>query len=225
MVGVLFKWRQFGQMATHEPLNERDSKGRRTLTPDGALAILVDGNRRYLDDSIAPRDYSAAGTARTEEHAPIAAILACGDARVGAELIFDRGPGDLFMVRLAGNFLSDYGLASMEYCVAFLDVPLLMVLGHTHCGAVTSAIRVVQNKEDLPGRMFVLIDAIEPSVLQAQMTNPDDLLRAATEENVRRQVRRLRTISPVINEAQEVGRVKVVGAIYDMDTGRVNLLD
>ncbi|MBA2248012.1 MAG: carbonic anhydrase [Chloroflexia bacterium] len=195
------------------------------LTPDEALALLMEGNHRYRDETLAHRDYSAAGIARVEEHAPIAAILGCGDARVGAELIFDRGPGDLFMVRVAGNFLSDYGLASMEYCVAFLNVPLLMVLGHTHCGAVTSAVRVVQEKIDLPGRMFVLIDALEPSVLHAQMTDPDDLLRAATEENVRRQVRRLRTISPVINEAREAGRVAIVGAIYDMETGSVSLLD
>jgi carbonic anhydrase len=205
--------------------NSNDGRDRRALTPDEALALMMEGNRRYLDESVAPRDYSASGIAIVEEHAPIAAILGCGDARVGAELIFDRGPGDLFMVRVAGNFLSDYGLASMEYCVAFLNVPLLMVLGHTHCGAVTSAIRVVQDQEVVPGRIFVLIDAIEPSVLHARMRNPDDLLRAATEENVRRQVRRLRTISPIIISALDAGRVKVVGAIYDMDTGRVDLLD
>jgi len=208
-------------------VSEDDQAGgeRRALTPGEALDMLMEGNRRYLDESIAPHDYSASGIARSLEHAPIAAILGCGDARVGAELIFDRGPGDLFMVRVAGNFLSDYGLASLEYCVAFLNVPLLMVLGHTHCGAVTSAIRVVQDKVDLPGRLFVLIDAIEPSVLQAQMSNPDDLLRTATEENVRRQVRRLRTISPVINTARDAGRVDVVGAIYDMDSGRVEIID
>ena len=113
----------------------------------------------------------------------------------------------------------------MEFCVEFLDVPLLMVLGHSGCGAVTSAIRVVENGEDLPGRLFVLIDALEPSVLHAKMSNPDDLLAATIEENVRRQVRRLRTISPVINAAQTDGRVKVVGAIYDMTTGKVNVLD
>jgi carbonic anhydrase len=187
--------------------------------------LLIAGNKRYLDETIAPKDYSAARAAAIEEHSPVAAILGCGDARVAAELIFDHGPGDFFMVRLAGNFLSDYGLASMEYCVEILNVPLLMVLGHTGCGAVSSAIRVVQNKEDLPGRLFVLIDAIEPSVLHAMASNPEDLLTAAIEENVRRQVRRLRTISPVINEAQKAGLVKVVGAIYDMETGRVNLLD
>ncbi|HVL25824.1 MAG TPA: carbonic anhydrase [Thermomicrobiales bacterium] len=201
------------------------ANGHHAMTPEEALAELMDGNRRYLDESIPPRNYSASHIALVGQHTPIAAILGCGDARVGAELIFDRGPGDLFMVRLAGNFLSDYGLASMEFCVAFLNVPVLMVLGHTHCGAVTSAIKVVQNQEDLPGRLFVLIDALEPSVLHAQASNPDDLLTAAIEENVRRQVRRLRTISPVINEAQAEGRVKVVGAIYDMDTGEVRLLD
>jgi carbonic anhydrase len=207
------------------PNNPSDRQAQVSFTPDDALAMLMEGNCRYVDESIGPRNYSAREIASTKEHAPVAAILACGDARVGAELIFDRGPGELFMVRLAGNFLSDYGLASMEYCVEFLNVPLLMVLGHTHCGAVSAAIRVVENKEDLPGRLFVLIDAIEPSVLRARASNPEDLLVAATEENVRRQVRRLRTISPIINATQATGRVMVVGAIYDMDTGAVTLLD
>ena len=197
---------------------------RRRPTPDESLRMLLEGNERYLSPDHTPVDYSATRIAATT-HEPIAAILGCGDARVGAELIFDCGPGELFMVRLAGNFLSDYGLASMEFCVEVLRVPLLMVLGHTHCGAVTSAIKVVENKEDLPGRLFVLIDALEPSVLHAKASHPDDLLMAATEENVRRQVRRLRTISPVINAAQAAGRVKVAGAIYDMDTGEVRLLD
>jgi carbonic anhydrase len=195
------------------------------MTPDQALDALMEGNRRYLDTTVAPIDYSAARIAAAGEQRPIAGILGCGDARVGAELIFSRGPGELFMVRLAGNFLSDYGLASLEYCVEFLDVPLLMVLGHTHCGAVTAAVEVVQKRIDLPGRLFVLTDAIEPSVMIAQQKNPEDLLTAAIEENVRRQVHRLRTISPVINAAQAAGKVKAVGAIYDMDTGEVRLLD
>jgi carbonic anhydrase len=213
-------------MTEQQPASETATPGTRpSLTPDEALAELMAGNRRYLNPAHTPKDYSAAGTALVKEHHPIAAILGCGDARVGAELIFDRGPGDLFMVRLAGNFLSDYGLASMEFCVEFLNVPLLMVLGHTNCGAVTAAVQVVQDKVDLPGRLFSLIDAIEPSVLRAQMSNPDDLLQASIEENVRRQVRRLRTISPVINEALADGRVKVVGGVYNMDTGEVELLD
>lgn len=196
-----------------------------SLSPAEALETLLKGNDQYLDESQPPIDYSAARAAAAGDHQPLAAILGCGDARVAAEVIFSCEPGDLFMVRLAGNFLSDYGLASMEFCVEILHVPLLMVLGHTGCGAVTSAIHVVENQIDLPGRMFVMIDAIEPSVLIAKARNPPDLLVAATEENVRRQVRRLRTISPVINSALTEGRVKVVGAIYDMATGKVNVID
>lgn len=195
-----------------------------TLTPDAALDLLMEGNRQYLDEAIPPLDYSAARAAAIEDHAPIAAILGCGDARVAAELIFSRGPGDLFMVRVAGNFLSDYGLASLEYCVEFLNVPILMVLGHTGCGAVTSAVRVVNEGMDLPGRLFVLMDALEPSVLRAQAAHPDDVLNAAIEENVRRQVHRLRTISPVITAALAEGRVRAVGAPYDMDTGKVEVV-
>lgn len=194
-------------------------------TPDEALAMLLEGNQRYLDDSLPLQDYSATHTALLGKQEPIAGILGCGDARIAAELIFDRGPGDLFMVRLAGNFLSDYGLASLEYCVEFLGTPLLMVLGHTHCGAVTAALQVVENNEDPPGRLFVLIDAIEPSVLHAKMSNAEDLLLAATEENVRRQVRRLRTVSPLIKTAMDNGKVKAVGAIYDVDTGEVRVLE
>ncbi len=169
--------------------------------------------------------YTAAHTSLVEEHFPVASILACADARVGAELIFDQEPGDLFMVRVAGNFVSDYGLASMEYAVDVLGVPLLLVMGHTHCGAVSAAINVVQNNLTVPGRMFVLMDAIEPSVLRAEQSLPDDLADATAVENVRRQVKRLRTISPVVTEAIEAGHTDVVGAMYDMSTGRVHFMD
>jgi carbonic anhydrase len=187
--------------------------------------MLIEGNEIYLDESVPQIDYSAARAAAIKDHSPIAAILGCGDARVAAELIFSRDPGDLFMVRVAGNFLSDYGLASIEYCIEFLDTPLVVVLGHTQCGAVTSALQVISNNEVLPGRLFVLMDALEPSVLRALASHPDDPLNAAIEENVHRQVARLRTISPIINEALELGRVKVVGALYDMTTGKVHIID
>lgn len=209
------------------PNAESNHLGAKRPTPDEALNMLIEGNARYLDPAVPPEDYSATALLATK-HEPIAGILGCGDARVAAELIFDRGPGDLFMVRVAGNFLSDYGLASMEFAVEFLGVPLLMVLGHTHCGAVTSAVRVVQEGIDLPGRLPVLIDAIEPSVLQVRMQQPDctadELLLGAIEANVRRQVRRLETISPIISAAREAGKVKVVGAVFELETGAVRLL-
>ena len=195
------------------------------VTPAQALAELKDGNRRYIDVGIHASQYSAGHTSIVEDHAPVAGILACADARVGAELIFDQMPGDLFMVRLAGNFVSDYGLASMEYAVEMLGTPLLLVLGHTHCGAVSAAVNVVENDLPVPGRIFVLIDGLEPSVLRAREQNPEDLIDATTRENVRRQVQRLKSISPLISNAIADGVCDVVGAIYDMDTGEVIFLD
>ncbi len=183
------------------------------------------GNERYLRGSWELRDYSAARAAAVGDQVPVAAILGCADARVAAELIFDRGPGDLFMVRVAGNFLSEYGLASMEFAVHFLGVPLLIVLGHTKCGALSTAVKIVQDRSHLPGRLPYLIDAVEPAVHIAKEKNPDDLLRAAIEENVRRQVQRLITISPVINEAEAAGTTRVVGAVYELETGKVVLVD
>lgn len=195
------------------------------ITPAQALQMLKDGNRRYIDEGINAAYYTAGHVSMVDEHAPVASILACADARVGAELIFDQMPGDLFMVRLAGNFVSDYGLASMEYAVEVLGTPLLMVLGHTHCGAVTAAVNMVENGLSVPGRIFVLIDALEPSVLRARENHPGDLINEATKENVRRQVQRLRTISPVVADAIAAGETDVVGAIYDMQSGEVIFLD
>lgn len=195
------------------------------VTPSQALQMLKDGNRRYIDEGINAAYYTAGHVSRIDEHAPIAGILACADARVGAELIFDQMPGDLFMVRLAGNFVSDYGLASMEYAVDLLGTPLLLVLGHTHCGAVTAAVNVVENELEVPGRIFVLIDSLEPSVLRAREKNAEDLIGEATRENVRRQVKRLKTISPVVSAAIAAGKTEVVGAIYDMQSGEVIFLD
>jgi carbonic anhydrase len=101
-------------------------------------------------------------------HNTIAAILSCADSRVSPELLFDQGPGDLFVVRLAGNFVDDDGLASLEYAVKFLGAPLLMVLGHSNCGAVDAAIKVVKEGAELPGHLPELVDSIKPAVIAAQ---------------------------------------------------------
>lgn len=192
------------------------------VTPDEALRYLMDGNRRFVTQAVFPEE---AHVNLAEEHVPIAAVLGCADARVGAEMIFDQDAGELFVVRLAGNFVSDYGLASIEYAVEILSVPLVVVLGHTNCGAVTAAVNVVENDISLPGRMFVLIDALEPSVLRARESNPDNLIDAAARTNISRQVERLRSISPLINSAIEQGQTRVVGALYHMDTGEVEIVD
>lgn len=205
--------------------HRKQFRNRGEISPAQALEELKDGNRRYIDEGINAAYYEAGHTSRVEEHSPIAGVLACADARVGAELIFDQEPGELFMVRLAGNFVSDYGLASLEYAVEVLGTPLLLVLGHTHCGAVSAAVKVVEEDLTVPGRIFVLIDGLEPSVLRAREQKPVDLIDAAARENVRRQVKRLKTISPLVSAAIAAGECDVAGAIYDMDTGEVIFLD
>jgi carbonic anhydrase len=110
----------------------------------------MEGNARYVAKKPAHRDFSAGRAARTRSQYPVAAILSCADSRVAPEFAFDQGPGDLFVVRLAGNFANDDGLASLEYAVKFLGVPLVMVLGHANCGAIGAAIKVVDDNAELP---------------------------------------------------------------------------
>lgn len=193
-------------------------------TPDQALAELLAGNERYVQGGWDLTDFTASRAATVDDHEPIAAILGCADARVAAELIFLRGPGDLFMVRVAGNVFSEYGLASLEYAIDALGVPLIMVLGHTNCGAVTAAVHVVEQEVHLPGRLHVLIDALEPSVLRARERQPEDMIDTTSRINVMRQVDRIGSLSPMIAAAIEAGTTKVIGAMYDMNSGEVDFM-
>jgi carbonic anhydrase len=136
------------------------------IAPDAAMQRLMPGNERYAANAPEQKDFSAGRAARVSAQFPIAAILSCSDSRVSPELAFDQGPGDLFVVRLAGNFLDDDGLASLEYAVKFLGVPLLMVLGHTNCGAVAAAVKVVTERAELPGHLPELMKSIEPAVIE-----------------------------------------------------------
>jgi carbonic anhydrase len=143
---------------------------------------------------------------------------------VSPELAFDQGPGDIFVVRLAGNFLNEDGFASLEYAVKFLGAPLIMVLGHTNCGAVDAAIKVVKENAELPGHLPELIKSIEPAVIAAHGRHPSDLLAAAIEENVRLNVKRLIDDAPIMSDALATKRIAVSGGVYDLATGKVGLI-
>ena len=191
---------------------------------DAALQRLVQGNLRYAQGRQTQRDFSVGRVARTSGQKPFAAILACADSRVAPELAFDQGPGDLFVVRLAGNFVNDDAIASMEYAAKFLDVPLIMVLGHSNCGAISATIKVLQENAVLPGHLPGLVASIRPAVEAASRRKPASLLEAATEQNVRQSVARLATSAPILGGMASSGAVKVVGGIYDLATGRVGLV-
>ena len=194
------------------------------ISPDEALQRLIQGNERYAANAPTERDFSAGRAARASAQFPIAAILGCSDSRVVPDLVFDQSPGDLFVVRLAGNFLDDDGLASLEYAVKFLGAPLLVVVGHSNCGAVAAAVKVVMERAVLPGHLPELIKAIEPAVIAAHARHPSDLVAAAIEENVKLNVTRMKDDKPILSEALAAKKIAAVGGVYDIATGKVNLL-
>lgn len=194
------------------------------IGPAAALERLVQGNARYVAGRTRQRNFSVGRVARTLGQRPFAAILSCADSRISPELAFDQGPGDLFVVRLAGNFVNDDALASMEYAIQFLEVPLILVLGHTNCGAVSAAIKVVQEGTQLPGHLPGLVNAIRPAVDAASRRQPANLLTAVTEQNVRLNVARLTTADPILAGRMSTGAIRAVGGVYDLASGKVSLV-
>jgi carbonic anhydrase len=194
------------------------------IGPADALKRLMDGNVRYAANSPKERDFSSGRAARVQGQHPIATILSCADSRVAPEFAFDQGPGDLFVVRVAGNVVNPDLLASIEYGAQFLRVPLIMVLGHTGCGAIDAAIKVLKTKAVLPGHLPQLIAAIKPAVIIAEETQSGNLLDNAATENVRRQVARLKTSPPVVQKLYVGKEIDIVGGMYDLNTGRIELV-
>ena len=197
-----------------------------SLTPTQALDLLKKGNDTSLTDSPVR---AVQGRDRRIEiargQAPIAVLVSCSDSRVPPELLFGRGLGELFIVRNAGNSVDTVALGSIEYGVAQLGVPLVVVMGHERCGAVEAAVSVVRDGASFPGSIGRMIEPIVPAVIRAQKQG-GDLLDAAVRENVRGVVNRLRTASePMLLDPLRVGKLRIVGARYDLDDGRVDFFD
>jgi carbonic anhydrase len=194
------------------------------VSPDEALKRLADGNTRYSSNTSINRDMSAGRAGRAQAQYPFAALVSCSDSRVAPELAFDQGPGDLFVVRVAGNFVNTDGLASLEYGVKILGIPLIVVLGHSNCGAVAATIKVLKEKTKLPGHLPQLVNAIKPSIDLVEKQKAADPLAAAIAQNVRYNVERLRRAKPIVAEAVAAQKVKLAGAVYDIGTGKVSWL-
>ena len=196
------------------------------LTPDEALELLKEGNRRFLDD---PTYKPTMDRMRRLELAaaqrPFAAYLSCSDSRVPPELLFERGLGELFIIRNAGNTLCTTALGSLEFAVTNLNVPLIVVMGHEACGAINAAVSLARGKATFSGNISKVLQSLLPAVLE---TDPwaDHIVDAAAISNVRRVVRELREeASPALLEPQRKGALKVVGAFYHLDSGKVDFLD
>lgn len=216
-----------GTASAAAPPGTAPAKGGKTLlTPDQALALLKEGNRKFLTDSPVR---AAVGRQRRLEiaqgQAPFAAYVTCSDSRVSPELLFGRGLGELFIIRNAGNTVDTVALGSIEYAVAELGVPLVIVMGHQRCGAVAAAASVVRDNTTFPGSIGRMIEPIIPAVLKAR-GQPGDLVENSIRENVRRVVNQLRTATdPLLLDPQRTGKLKVVGAYYGLDNGTVDFFD
>lgn len=187
-----------------------------------ALKQLMEGNTRFAAGNPISRPAIDRIRELARGQSPFATVLACADSRVPVETLFDHEPGDIFVVRLAGNFVSDAALASIEYAVAVLKSPIVMVLGHTSCGAVKAAVDYVQSGADLPGHMQIMADAIEPAAKATQHHN-GDWWHNAVIENVRLNVKTLKTSTPIMTDALRKEH-EIVGGVYDLSTGIVTLV-
>lgn len=192
-------------------------------SPDDALDKLMQGNQRYMQGSPAYPNQSAERQAEVAQgQRPWAAILGCIDSRVPPELVFDRGLGDLYIARTAGQVIDDVVLASLEY--AFLTgAKLVMVLGHQGCGAVKATMDAVQSGSQPEGHLSALTNAIKPAVLQAK-SQPGDLLENSIKMNVTLETQLITSSSSILSNAVKQGAIKIVGANYNLRTGAVSIL-
>jgi len=201
-------------------------KASRPVNPDQALRDLLDGNRRFMKGQpLSPRRSPADFSGLAAGQYPEAVVVSCADSRVAPEILFDVGLGDIFVVRVAGNVVSGAGATvkgSIEYAVAELNVPLIVVLGHSGCGAVKAAKQHIEAKDSLPGAIDALVELIKPAVAQSA-GEPGDPLENAIRKNVEIGVVRLKESQPILAPRVTEGKLKIVGAVYDLTTGEVVL--
>jgi carbonic anhydrase len=194
--------------------------------PDEVLQRLIDGNNRFAEGKLVhagrtPKDFQALA----EGQAPLAIIVACADSRVAPEIIFDQGVGDLFVVRVAGNIVANAGpvvKGSIEYAVAELGTRFILVLGHSQCGAVKAAIAHIDANDGLPGSIGELINPIRPFV-KAVAAQSGDKLANVTKANVLGGVKRLEELNPILAPLVKKGELKVVGGVYELATGKIEI--
>ncbi len=193
------------------------------LSPDAALDRLMKGNSRYIEGVAKRHDFKQERETLSMGQNPFAAILSCADSRIAPEYCFDTARGDIFVCRIAGNFASDEMVASLEYAVQVLNTPLIMVLGHDSCGAVDATIKSVKDGTTLPGHLPSLVAAIKPAV-DAVSGQSGDMLANAIQRNVTLNVEKLKSAAPILQSFVADKKIRVVGGVYTLKTGRVALL-
>jgi carbonic anhydrase len=196
------------------------------LTPDSVLETLRSGNQRFSSGTITSRDHSALVRDAASGQFPKAIVLSCVDSRIPVEDVFDRGIGDIFVARVAGNFSNTDILGSMEFATRVSGAKLVLVMGHEDCGAIKSAIDHVElgNITEMLSNIEPAVDALADYDGDRTSANPDFVSRVAR-KNVELTMDDIRRHSPILKQMEEQGQIKIVGAMYDMESGRIDFLD
>ncbi|MFK7785277.1 MAG: carbonic anhydrase family protein [Crocinitomicaceae bacterium] len=194
------------------------------LTPDEVITSLKDGNERFTKNDLTARDHRAQVRNSVKSQYPKAIVLSCVDSRVPVEDVFDRGIGDVFVARVAGNFVNEDILGSMEFACKVSGSKVVMVLGHEHCGAVKAAVDDVKL-----GNITPMLTKIRPAVDMVEYSGDrtssnQEFVHEVSESNVRNTMEMIRKNSPILKVMDDNGEIKILGALYDMDTGKVTML-
>ncbi|HBX66239.1 MAG: carbonic anhydrase [Balneola sp.] len=202
------------------------SETRDALTPEEILQSMKEGNERFVNNDLTPRDYQAQVKGTAKGQYPEAIVLACVDSRVPVENVFDKGVGDIFVARVAGNFVNEDILGSAEFATAVAGSKVVVVLGHKSCGAVKAAIDGVEM-----GNITAMLEKIKPAVEMTEnydgdrSTGNDDYVTEVVNNNVKHTIEEMRENSSIIAELERNGDVVIAGAFYDLETGKVTFLD
>jgi carbonic anhydrase len=219
---------QMSQLQQSQPLVEKvlTAEEQAELTPEDVINLLKEGNERFMNNDLTMRDHSEQVRQSTYAQYPKAIVLSCVDSRVPVEDVFDRGIGDVFVARVAGNFVNVDILGSMEFACKVSGSKLILVLGHEHCGAVKATIDDVKL-----GNITSMLEKIKPAVEISsdyqgeKVSTNSEFVHLVCENNVRNTINEIRRQSPILAEMEESGEIQILGGIYDMDNGKVIFLD
>ena len=211
-----------------KPLRETviTAEQQKALTPDMVLQSLIDGNKRFLNNNVTARDHSKLVSAASNGQYPKSVILSCVDSRIPVEDVFDKGIGDIFVARVAGNFVNEDILGSMEFACKMSGAKLILVMGHSNCGAIKAAIDDVKL-----GNITAMLSKIKPAVAMSQQFEGEktsknyDFTDAVGKNNVLNTMEMIKIQSPVLKEMLEKGAIKIAGAYYNMQTGAVTFIN
>lgn len=209
-------------------MNAQTHETQARISPDGAIALLKEGNARFRENKKAERDLMQQVAQTTTGQYPFATILSCIDSRVSAELVFDQGVGDIFSARVAGNIVNEDLLGSMEFACKLAGTKVIVVLGHTSCGAVKGACDNAKlgNLTTLLSKIRPAVEAVkEPEDPQMRNSKNLDFVDRVAEMNINLTLEDIRAKSPVLREMEDNGEIRIVGAMYDITTGGVTFYD